>query len=155
MGSNANQIAYNQSMYKDKKVKIIASALIGIVFIFNVQAGFDFYFFPQKYTAAYELTGIPGDISVAGVGLLFIMWNVPYAFAFWNPIKFNISLLQAIIMQAIGVVGESLLLNRFSSQDFPILSNSIMRFIYFDSAGLILLLIAGIVVLQYKKNSVE
>ena len=61
----------------------------------------------------------------------------------------------AIIMQAIGVVGESLLLNRYSPQDFPILKNSILRFIYFDSAGLLLLLIAGIVVLRYKKNSVE
>lgn len=149
------QIAYNQSMNNDKKVRIIAFALIGIVFILNVQAGIDFYFFPQKYTAAYELTGIPGNISVAGVGLLFIMWNVPYAFALWNPIKFNVSLLQAIIMQAIGVVGESLLLTRFSSQDFPILKSSILRFIYFDSAGLILLLIAGFVVLRYKKNSVE
>ena len=138
-----------------KKVRIIASTFIGIVFILNVQAGIDFYLFPQKYTAAYELTGIPGDISVAGVGLLFIMWNVPYAYALWNPIKFNISLLQAIIMQAIGVVGESLLLNRYSPQDFPILKNSILRFIYFDSAGLLLLLIAGIVVLRYKKNSVE
>lgn len=138
-----------------KKVRIIASALIGIVFILNIQAGIDFYLFPQKYTAAYGLTGISGDISVAGIGLLFIMWNVPYVFALWNPIKFNISLLQAIIMQAIGVVGESLLLNRFSSQDFPVLKNSILRFIYFDSAGLILLLIAGIVVMRYKKNSVE
>ncbi len=142
-------------MNNNTKVRIIASALMGIVFILNVQAGIDFYFSPQKYTAAYQLTGIPGDISVAGVGLLFIMWNVPYAFALWNPIKFNISLLQAIIMQAIGVIGESLLLNRVSSQDFPILKNSILRFIYFDGAGLFLLLIAGLIVLQHIKNSVD
>jgi hypothetical protein len=138
-----------------KKVRIIASVLIGIVFVLNVQAGIDFYFSPQKYTAAYELTGIPGDISVAGVGLLFLMWNVPYVFALWNPFKFNVSLLQAIIMQAIGVIGESLFLIRFPLQDFPILKESILRFIYFDSAGLLLLLIAGLVVMQYKKNSVE
>jgi len=72
-----------------------------------------------------------------------------------NPIKNAISLLQAIIMQAIGVIGESLLLTRFPQNEFPILSNSILRFIYFDGAGLILLLIAGMTVYRYKKNSVE
>lgn len=142
-------------MWKTNQVRGLASVLISIVFILNIQAGIVFYLNPEKFTSAYQLIGIPGEISIAGVGLLFIMWNVPYAFALVNPIKFQISLLQAILMQTIGVIGESLLLTRFSSQDFPLLSKSILRFIYFDSAGLFLLLIAGWIVIRYKKNSVD
>ncbi len=139
-------------MILKNKLRITASILIGIVFIINIQAGIDFYLNPEKYTAAYELSGIPGEISVAGVGLLFIMWNVPYAFALWNPINYKISLVQAIIMQTLGLIGETVLLYRFSAYDFPHLANSIKRFIYFDSAGLILLLIAGFLIYRYKKE---
>jgi hypothetical protein len=91
-------------------------------------------------------------MAVAGVGLLFLMWNVPYAFALWNPIKNNISLLQATIMQFLGVIGETALLFRFSTQNHPILASSIQRFIYFDSAGLILLLLAMIIVYRNLKQ---
>ncbi|MBW6471699.1 MAG: hypothetical protein K0B14_01125 [Anaerolineaceae bacterium] len=139
-------------MFLQNKLRIFASVLIGIVFMINIQAGIDFYFNPEKYTAAYELSGIPGEISVAGVGLLFIMWNVPYAFALWNPIKNKVSLIQAIIMQVIGVIGETALLYRFSVQDFPYLASSIKRFIFFDGAGLILLLLAGYLIYRYKKE---
>lgn len=149
-----NHIVYNQNMFLQNKIRIFASVLIGIVFIINIQAGIDFYFNPEKYTAAYELSGIPGDISVAGVGLLFLMWNVPYAFALWNPVKNRISLVQSTIMQLLGVIGETALLFRFSAQDFPYLASSIKRFVYFDSAGLILLFIAVFVVYRLKKNSV-
>lgn len=139
-------------MISRNKTRILASILIGIVFTVNLQAGFDFYFNPEKYTAAYELSGIPGEISIAGVGLLFIMWNVPYAFALWNPIKNRISLLQATIMQTFGVIGETALFYRFSAQDFPYLASSIKRFIFFDGAGLILLLLAGYLIYRYKKE---
>ncbi len=145
-------IVYNQTMILQNKIRIIASLLIGIVFTLNIQAGFDFYFNPEKYIAAYELSGIPGGISVAGVGLLFIMWNVPYAFALWNPVKNSISLVQAIIMQLLGVIGETALLYRFSPQDFPLLASSIKRFIYFDSAGLLLLVLAGYLIHRYNKE---
>ncbi|MDO9087912.1 MAG: hypothetical protein Q7U53_17025 [Anaerolineaceae bacterium] len=139
-------------MNLQNKIRMFASLLIGIVFTINIQAGFDFYINPEKYTAAYELSGIPGDISVAGVGLLFIMWNVPYAFALWNPVKNTISLIQSTIMQLLGVIGETALLYRFSPQDFPYLASSIKRYIYFDGTGLILLLLACYLIYRYKKE---
>lgn len=139
-------------MISRNKTRIFASLLISIVFIINIQAGIDFYFNPEKYTAAYELSGIPGEISVAGVGLLFIMWNVPYAFALWNPSRNKVSLIQATIMQFLGVIGETALLYRFSAQDFPYLASSIKRFVYFDGAGLILLFIAVFVIYRFKKE---
>lgn len=144
-------------MNSRNKSRFGASLLIALVFVMNVQAGIDFYFNPGKYTTAFELSGVSGDISVAGVGLLFLMWNVPYAFALWNPIKNKISLVQASLMQFIGVVGETTLLYRFSNQDHPFLASSIKRFVYFDSAGLIFLLLATIIVYRHlnKQRGIE
>ena len=140
-------------MVKKISARSIASVLISLVCVLNIQAGLYFYFNPQKFTAAYELTGIPGEISVAGVGLLFIMWNIPYFFALYNPIKFKISLIQANIMQIIGVIGETALLFRFSHAEHPQLANSLLRFIIFDSVGLLLLFLALFVICFNKKTA--
>jgi len=139
-------------MLSTKNSRIISSILIGIVFFLNIQAGIDFFLFPEKFLPAYELAGVPGEISVAGVGILFLMWNVPYAFALWNPLKNKISLYQATIMQMIGVVGETALFFRFSHLEHPFLAASIKRFIYFDSAGLVFLFIASLVITRTLKK---
>lgn len=139
-------------MEKNKFLLITSRILIGIVFAINIQAGFDFYFNPQKYSAAYELSGIPGEISVAGAGLLFLMWNIPYVFAIWHPVKHNISLIQANLMQFLGVAGESILLFRIPQQEHPVLTNSITRFIIFDGAGLVFLICAFLLVFGIKKE---
>ena len=139
-------------MKVENKLRFLSSLLIGFVFFINVQAGIDFYFNPQKYTSAFELSGIPGDVSVSGVGLLFLMWNIPYAFALWNPIRHAISLFQAILMQTFGVVGETIILFRIPDQIHPDLSNSIERFILFDGIGLIFLLYAYFLVFIHKQE---
>jgi hypothetical protein len=36
---------------------------------------------PQQYIASFELNGPPGEGTLRGLGLLFLMWNVPYAMA--------------------------------------------------------------------------
>jgi hypothetical protein len=76
------------------------------------------------------------------MGVLFLMWNVPYAVAFMNPIKHRLSLWEAVIMQAIGVVGESLILLGLPPE-YGIARQSILRFIVFDLAGLAFLLLAA------------
>ena len=116
----------------------------------NIQAGLDFFFNPEKYTAAFELSGVTGQTAVAGTGLLFLMWNVPYAFALWNPVKNRISLIQVLLMQMLGCIGETIILLRISQMQYPLLTASIKRFIIFDSIGLVLLLIAAITV--WRKN---
>ena len=139
-------------MNKTKYFHILASILVGIVFVINIQAGFDFFFNPQKFTKAFELAGTPGEISVAGVGLLFIMWNVPYVFAIVNPVKYSISLLQAIIMQLLGVAGETILYLRIPEQSHQLMKESIMRFIIFDFAGFIFLIMAGAMIVKLLKE---
>ena len=127
--------------------------MIGLVFLINIQAGITFYFHPEKFAYAYELSGIPGLTATAGTGLLFLMWNVPYAFALANPYKHRVSLIQANIMQAMGLVGESILLTRIPENQHLLLKQSIWRFIIFDGAGLVLLLIALILVLNKKAQA--
>jgi hypothetical protein len=119
----------------------LARILIGFVLLINIQCALYFIIFPSNFAPAYELTGIPGNAAVQGFAILFIMWNVPYAFAFINPIRYKISLFEAIIMQSIGLAGESLLWFSIPSE-FVILRKSILRFILFDGGGLIALLSA-------------
>jgi hypothetical protein len=122
--------------------RFIPQILIGIVFFLNIQAGILFFLNPDIYAPAYELSGIPGNAAIAGSGLLFLMWNVPYAFALYNPYKHHISLVQAVIMQAMGVGGESLILSRIPSGLHLLLRQNIWRFIIFDGIGLLFLMLA-------------
>ena len=87
----------------------LARILIGFVFLVNVQCALVFLIWPEKYTPGFELSGVPGEAMLRGLGVLFLMWNVPYAVALWNPIRYRLALWMAIAMQAIGVAGETLI----------------------------------------------
>ncbi|HZW02947.1 MAG TPA: hypothetical protein VFF68_03400 [Anaerolineaceae bacterium] len=120
----------------------IGRALIALVLVSNGQAAVRFLTQPEDYLAAYELIGPAGEVAVRGFGLLFLMWNVPYAVALLHPLRFRVSLVEAIGMQALAVVGESLI--RLSiPAEHAILRASLLRFILFDSAGLAALLVAA------------
>ena len=76
-----------------------------------------------------------------GTGILFLMWNVPYLVALWHPVKYRLALGIALIMQLIGVLGESWTL--YSLQfEHTLLKISIWRFIGFDAVGLLFLTVA-------------
>lgn len=128
---------------------------IGLVFFFNVQCAVVFLTAPGLYSPSFELSGIPGEGMVRGLGILFLMWNVPYAFALWHPFRFRLSLLQAGIMQTLGVVGETLLWFSMPSS-YSLVRSSVLRFIIFDAAGLVLLLLASwLVWLNMRKKREE
>ena len=76
-----------------------------------------------------------------GIGILFLMWQVPYVVALIHPQRNFRSLLEALLMQGIGLVGEALLL-RSIPLAHPTLRTSILRFIIFDAGGLLLLIVA-------------
>lgn len=128
-------------MGKEAKRQWLARGLIGLVFAWNVQCAVAFLLSPATYAPRFELTGAPGEAMVRGMGVLFLMWNVPYAVALWHPVCHRVSLYEAVAMQAIGLIGESLLLWTLGGQH-PLAAASVMRFIAFDGAGLILLLCA-------------
>ena len=120
----------------------LARLLIGLVFFFNVQCAIAFLAVPQLYATSFELSGAPGEGMVRTLGLLFLMWNVPYAVALWHPARQRTALYEAVVMQASGVLGETLLLVTFPAGHVAIQA-SVGRFILFDGSGLVALLLAG------------
>ncbi len=120
----------------------VARVLIGFVLLINVQSALVFFAYPERFVFAYELSGISGAAAIRGFAVLFLMWNVPYVVALVNPAKFRVSLFEATAMQSVGLVGESIILWTIPAEHL-VLRGSIMRFIMFDGAGLITLVIAA------------
>jgi hypothetical protein len=122
--------------------RILPRLLIGAVFLVNVQSAISLFFWPERYAPQFELAGDTGAAAVRGFGVLFLMWNVPYAVALWDPIRYRLALLIAIAMQVIGLVGESLIY--FSLPETNDLARmTIARFTLFDALGLAALLVAA------------
>ena len=124
-------------------LKIIgARILVGVVFLVNVQSATVFLVTPSGYAPGFEIPGQLGEAVVRGFGVLFLMWNVPYAIALWHPLRYRIALLMAVAMQAIGLLGESFILTTLPVKH-ALARASILRFIIFDGLGLLLLLVAA------------
>jgi len=115
--------------------------LITIVAAWNLQAALIFIISPESFVHAYELSGVAGEAAVRGVGILFLMWNVPYVFAAIHPIRFRLGLVFALLMQLIGLLGESYIFSTLTVEH-AVLRGSISRFIIFDGTGLVLLFFA-------------
>ena len=120
----------------------LARVLIAVVFLINVQCAAAFLLVPGKYTSSFELSGAMGEAVLRSLGVLFLMWNVPYAVALWHPIRHRLALFEAVVMQAIGLVGETIIY-----QSLPVAHTvargSLMRFILFDGLGLLALAVAA------------
>jgi hypothetical protein len=113
----------------------LARLLIAAVIAWNLQAAFSFLINPDAFVPSFELSGIPGAAALRGMAVLFVMWNVPYLVACWQPRRQRLSLWEALVMQALGVLGETLILLSLPSGHTQ-LAGSILRFIAFDAAGL-------------------
>lgn len=119
----------------------LAQGLILLVTAWNIQAGLAFLLQPERFAPGFMLTGVPGAAAVRGVGVLFLMWNVPYLVALWNPRKYFLALQLAVTMQAVGLLGESYIVSTLTGE-YDTLAASIWRFIAFDGVGLLLLIAA-------------
>ena len=119
----------------------LARGLVALVAAWNLQAALVFILWPERFAFGFELSGVPGDAAVRGTGILFVMWNVPYLLALWHPGKYRLALGMALVMQLIGLVGESLMLTALP-QEHALLRTSIFRFIIFDGSGLLLLTVS-------------
>jgi hypothetical protein len=132
------------SHYKNMKPPsyiLLARLAIALVLIWNIQCAITFLLWPDRFTAGFELAGPPGEAALRSVGLLFLMWNIPYTVALIHPMRYRISLYEATAMQAIGLLGESLILMSLPPIH-SVLQTSLRRFIVFDFSGLVLLLLA-------------
>ena len=125
----------------------LSRLLIAIVVVWNLQCALVFFLHPETFAPGFELTGIPGTTAIRGTAVLFAMWNVPYLVALWHPRRNRVSLLESLAMQLIGLTGETAILFMLPA-GHAALRASILRFIAFDAAGLVLL--AGAVWLSRK-----
>jgi hypothetical protein len=116
-----------------------ARLLIAVVVGWNLECALVFLLNPGAYASGFELAGIPGEASVRGMAVLFVMWNIPYLVALWQPQKQRVSLWEALAMQVVGLIGESLILTSIPA-GYPLLHGSLLRFIIFDAAGVGLLM---------------
>jgi hypothetical protein len=125
----------------------ISRLLIGLVTFFNLQCALIFLITPAAFAPSFELSGFTGQAVIASLGILFLMWNIPYLFALYHPVRYRTSLLQAVIMQAVGFMGETILwLNIPAGHE--VLNVSILRFMVFDGLGLLALLAAFLVIIR-------
>jgi len=116
----------------------ISRSLIGLVLFFNLESALSLLWHPQDYSGSFGVQGSAGVTIVRSIGLLFVMWNVPYLVALLHPIKHRVSLIEAVAMQAIGLSGETILLLTLAP-GLPEIGQTLSRFIVFDSFGLICL----------------
>ena len=119
----------------------LARGLIGLVILWNLQAALVFLLWPERFITTFELQGAVGAAMLRGLGVLFVMWNVPYLVALWHPVRHRISLYEALAMQTIGLLGETVIYLTLPAIHLA-LRASVLRFIAFDALGLGLLLIA-------------
>lgn len=132
----------------------LSRLLIAYVLFVNVQCALLFLVQPDLYAPGFELGGTAGAGMVRAMGLLFLMWNVPYAVALSHPVRRRVSLYEALVMQAIGLFGETLLLLSLPS-GHPALVESTGRFILFDAIGLGALVVALFLTLNLKFTGVQ
>lgn len=120
-----------------------ARLVVAAVCIWNLTAAVPFTLNPSAYTRAFELenTGLPGQVMVRGLGVAFLMWQVPFLPVIWHPGRFRACYLCVLGMQLVGVVGESIMLAGLPAGHAPLRATA-QRFILFDATGLVLMALA-------------
>lgn len=136
---------------KRKAVLWLNRAAFAIVFAINVTCAVQFIIWPDSFAGAYELFGVPGQVAVRGMGVTFLMWNATYPLFVFKPDKYRALGGVIIAQQAIGCIGEACILATLDA-GHELLASSIMRFIAFDAAGLVIELIAFLLLVNMTKG---
>lgn len=119
----------------------VARVLVAVVLLSNLLCVAQFLFTPEAHTAAYQLQGPSSRVIVQSFAICFLMWNATYPPVIARPNRYRVLFGVVIVQQLIGLVGESILLASLAP-GLETLAGSIVRFIVFDAAGLVLLLVA-------------
>jgi hypothetical protein len=124
------------------KQRLWASGLIAAVLIMNLQCAAAFLIQPWAFAPNFELQGEVGAAVIRSLGVLFVMWNIPYGVALWDPVRHRLALYEALGMQATGLAGEALIYALLPVVHF-VARGAILRFIVFDALGLLVLAAAA------------
>ncbi len=132
----------------------LARLVLTVVFFFNVSCALAFIARPEAYAPGFEVSGIPGEALVRGMGFLFLMWNVTYPLAIWNPWRYRWLFLIIIVQQAIGLAGETWMLLTLPPGHTPLAATG-RRFIAFDGGGFVAMLIAFTLMWLTERQALE
>lgn len=124
----------------------IARAAFSLVFLINMQCAISFVIFPEDFVTSFQLSYTDGNIeesiasvqSVRALGIAFMMWNVTYPFFIYKPSRYRVIGIVILLQQLIGLLGETYILLCIPDT-MATLSDSILRFIIFDLAGLMMM----------------
>ncbi len=112
-----------------------ARIVVAAVCAWNLSAAIPFVLDPAGYTSGFEVGGAGGEALVRGLGVAFLMWQVPFLPVIWNPRRHRICFLVVLAMQLVGVAGESWMLAGLPAGHDALRATG-LRFLAFDSAGL-------------------
>jgi hypothetical protein len=118
-----------------------ARIVVSLVLVANLSAAIPYLVNPAAYAGAFELSGTPAAAMVRGIGILFLMWNVTYLPVIVDPLRQRTLFVIVLAQQVIGLAGETWILASLSP-GHAALAASGLRFVAFDSTGLVLLLAA-------------
>lgn len=108
------------------------------VLLWNLSAALPFIAKPGIYAWAFELSGTVGAVITRSIGVLLLMWVIPYIPAIHQPVHCRACLGIIIVQQIIGLGGEIWMALTLPA-GHPALLGTGLRFIAFDAAGLLLL----------------
>ena len=112
---------------------------LAVVFCLNVSCALAFIARPAAYASGFEVSGVPGEALIRGMGILFLMWNVTYPLAIWNPRRYRWLVLVIIVQQAIGLAGETWMLVTLPPGHATLAATG-YRFAAFDGGGFVAML---------------
>lgn len=114
---------------------------VAAVFSLNVQSALAFILAPDRYTTGFEITGVPGEMLVRSLGVLFLMWNATYPPVIVDPWRFRALFVVVLVQQLIGLSGETWMLLALP-HGHDALATTATRFIVFDGTGFVVMALA-------------
>ncbi len=120
-----------------------ARVVVATVCIWNLTAALPFVLNPAGYTRSFELgsSGLAGQVMVRGLGVAFLMWQIPFLPVIWHPGRHRTCFHCVLGMQLVGLAGESMMLAGLPGGHAPLRATG-LRFVLFDGAGLVLMALA-------------
>ena len=118
----------------------LARLALAVVFCLNVSCALAFVARPEAYAPGFEVSGVPGEALVRGIGFLFLMWNVTYPLAIWRPYRYRWLFLIIVVQQAIGLAGETWMLLTLPPAHAALAATG-YRFVAFDGGGFVAMLV--------------
>ncbi|MDR1713840.1 MAG: hypothetical protein LBR39_06790 [Coriobacteriales bacterium] len=158
----------------------MARVAVAVVFVWNVQCALWFLLFPTEAAAGFGLSGAVGEAAIRGIAVAFLMWNATYPLVLINPVR-HLALFGVVLaQQLIGLIGESWIFwtllparaaeaaaatataatteaaaaaTATATEAATAMSASILRFIAFDAAGLLLMSAAFAFLLHSQRHA--